>query len=261
MLDRLAILKQAQLRVRNSVVGALIYPGLLMSVSVAVFALLLLFVVPRFAGLFETLDVPLPSSTKAFLAVGIGLRRYWWALAILLVGAIASVRAYLRTPDGHRLRDAAVLRLPYVGAIARSLITARIVRLLGVLTQGHVPVLDALGLVKQATTNVHYAELVAKAEAHVVDGEPLSLAFSDSHLIAPTVYEAIHSGEQSGQLDRLLLDIADFLDSENEVVVRSLTSIIEPVILIAMGIIVGLVAMSMFMPLFDLTSMVGAGGG
>jgi type II secretory pathway component PulF len=260
MLDRLATLKQGQLRVRNSVVGALIYPTLLMFVSISVFSLLLLFVIPRFAGLFETLDVPLPGSTKVLLAVSVVFRRYWWALAILLAGAIVSMRAYLRTPDGHRFRDAAVLRLPYMGTIVRSLITARIIRLLGVLTQGHLPVLEALGLVKQSVTNVHYAELIAKAESHVVDGDPLSLAFSNTDLIAPTVYEAIRCGEQSGQLDRLLLDIADFLDSENEVVVRSLTSIIEPVILVSMGIIVGLIAVSMFMPLFDLTSIVGKGG-
>jgi type II secretory pathway component PulF len=257
MLDRLATLKQKQLRIRSSVVGAMIYPTLLVSVSVGVFSLMLVFVIPRFAMLFKTLDVPLPASTKFLLGASGFFRHYWWALVIFLAAIVTSVSAYLRTPQGRRLRDAVVLRLPCVGTIVKNLITARIVRLLGVLAQGHVPVLDSLGLVKQATGNIHYAELVSKAEEHVISGEPLSLAFSDSRLIAPMVYEAIHSGEDSGQLDRLLMDIADFLDGENEVVVRSLTSILEPVILLVMGVLVGLVALSMFMPLFDLTSMIG----
>jgi type II secretory pathway component PulF len=221
---------------------------------------MLLVVVPRFASLFDTLKMPLPASTKILMAISAGFRSYWWLAALLVAAAIVAAAKYLRSPKGKRMRDTVVLRTPYMGAVVKSIATARVARLLGVLTQSHVPVLNALQLVKNATGNVHYAELLAKAEQHVVDGEPISLAFADTHLIPPSVHEAIRSGEQSGQLNRLLLDIADFLDEQNEVVVRSLTSIIEPVILVIMGVIVGLVAVSMFMPLFDLTSMTGGGG-
>jgi type II secretory pathway component PulF len=255
ILDRLANLKQTQLRVRNAIIGAMVYPCLLALIATAVLALLLVFVVPRFAVLFETLDVPLPGTTLALLAIGDGVRRYWWVLLAAAVAAAALLKVYLGTPAGRRAKDAALLRLPQIGKLARSLATARIVRLLGVLLDGRVPVLEALRLTRGAAGNVHYAELVARAEEEVSRGEPVCSAFQGTDLISPSVYEAIRSGEQSGRLGALLLDLAGFLDEENEIVVRSLTSIIEPIILVVMGLLVGVVAVSMFMPLFDLTAM------
>jgi type IV pilus assembly protein PilC len=178
---------------------------------------------------------------------------------LLLIGAVVGIVSYLRTPNGKHCQDTVMLKLPYVGNIVKSLATARIVSLLGVLLGGHVPILEALRLIRHSVGNVHYAELIAKAEEHVAKGEPISLAFSDANLISPSVHEAMRSGEQSGQIDRLLLNVADFLDDENEVIIRSLTTIIEPVILVVMGILVGLIAISMFLPLFDLTAMTQGG--
>jgi type II secretory pathway component PulF len=174
--------------------------------------------------------------------------------AVLVCGA-----AFFRTSRGQRLRDAIVLRFPFVGGVFKSLATARIVRLLAVLLEGHVPVLESLQYVRQAAGNIHYGELIALAEDHVLKGEPISLAFADEKLISPSVHQAIQSGEESGRLDSLLLNVADFLDEENEVIVRSLASIIEPGILIVMGVLVGFIAISMFMPLFDLTAMTQGG--
>ncbi|UCD48756.1 MAG: type II secretion system F family protein [Phycisphaerales bacterium] len=259
MLDRLATLKQKQLRIRNAVMGALIYPSLLALVALTIFPMLLVFVVPRFASLFASLDVPLPSSTAFLVGVSALLRHYWWAALSLPVMAVGALAMFVRTPRGQRWRDTVMLRLPSVGGITRNLATARIVRLMAVLMEGHVPVLESLQFVRQAAGNVHYAELISRAEDHVLKGEPISLAFADSNLISPSVHEAIRSGEQSGRLDSLLSNVADFLDEENEVVVRSLASIVEPCILIIMGVLVGFIAVSMFMPLFDLTSMTQGG--
>lgn len=259
MLNRLAVLKQKQLKTRNTVIGALIYPIMLIVLAGAIFSMLLIFVVPRFAALFQTLDVPLPSSTVMLVNVSNLLRDYWWLLLLLLTGSVAGVVAYLRTPRGVYFRDSALLKLPGAGGIAKSFATARIMGLLGVLMAAHIPVLKALSLVRRAAGNVRYEELVAKAEDCVTRGEPMSQAFSETELISPSVHEAIRSGEESGQVERLLLNVSAFLDEENEVVVRSLTSIIEPVILIVMGLLVGLVAVCMFLPLFDLTAMTGGG--
>lgn len=261
MLDRLASLKQKQLRIRNAVVGALIYPCLLTTVGTAIFAMLLIFVIPRFSGLFHTLDVPLPASTEILLNVSRLFRGYWWLILLLGAGSIAALTAYLRTSAGRALRDTAVLRVPYIGRVVRSFSTARIVSLLGVLMQARIPVLEALRLVRLSAGNLRYEQIVAKAEDCVSRGEPMSAAFTDPSLISPSVHEAIRSGEASGELDRLLLNIASFLDEENEVIVRSLTSVIEPVILILMGLLVGIVSICMFLPLFDLTAMTQGGGG
>jgi type II secretory pathway component PulF len=261
MFDRLAGLKQKQLKVRNSVVGALMYPCMLVTVGLTIFIMLLLFVIPRFAGLFKTMDVPLPSSTALLLHASDAFRGYWWLFLLLVAGGLGSLAAYLRTPQGRSLRDTAILRVPYIGQVVKNLSTARIISLLGVLMQARIPVLEALRHVQQSTGNRRYQELISKAEDAVTKGEAMSAAFDDPSLINPSIYEAIRSGEQSGEIDRLLLNISAFLDEENEVTVRSLTSIIEPLILIVMGLLVGLIAICMFLPLFDLASMTQQGGG
>ena len=255
MLKRQAELTRKRLKVRSSIVGAMIYPALLITVALGVLGVMFVFVIPRFSELFKTLDVPLPGSTKALIWFSNVCKSYWWAMALAVVGMATAAKLWLRTPKGRRFLDTLVLRLPKFGKIVRNFATARLARLLGVLLGSHVPLLEALALTQRSMGNVHYCELVGKAEDAVTHGEPLSSAFADEKLIEPSVYQAVHNGEQSGRVGDVLTNIADFLDEENDVVVRTLTSIIEPVILIILGGLVALVALSMFMPMFDLTAM------
>jgi len=260
MLDRLAMLTKKSLHLRNSVIGALIYPSLVLVICVGVLVSMLTLVVPRFAELFDTLDAKLPPTTQALIAMGELTRSYWWVILAFLVAVGASVRYYLGTPNGKRSWDTLVLRLPQVRTIVKGFVTARIVRLLGVLLEGGVSILEAIRLTRSAAGNVHYRQLLEKAEEAVTRGEPISTAFVDSDLVSPSVCEAIRNGELTGRLGELLLNVADFQDEDNDIIVRSLTSIIEPVILVALGLLVGLMAVSLFMPLFDLTSMTQGGG-
>lgn len=260
MLERLAKLIRAELHVRTSVIGALVYPAVLIVISIGVMALLLTFVLPRFAGLFVTLGSPLPPTTKAVMAVSDVLTGYWWALIGAGVGSVFGFRAWLRTPVGRRTFDTLIVRAPIVGKMIRSFCTARIARLLGIQLESKVPLLDALRLTRQAAGNLLFQDLIVQAEEAATRGQAVSSAFAASTLISPTITEAMHSGEQTGQMSTLLISIADYLDEENEVIVRSLTSIIEPVILIGLGVMVGFVAVSMFLPLFDLTATTSGGG-
>jgi len=268
MLDRIARLVRRQVHVRSSVVGALIYPCLLVMISLTVLVILLLFVLPRFTALFKSLGTPLPPTTQALMAVSYALQAYWWAALSAVAVAATSLKLWLRTPSSKRTLDRAVLRLPLVGRLVRSFVTARITRLLALQLEGSVPLLDALRLTRAAAGNALYADLIGRAEDAAIRGQPISSAFAESSggaapgasLVHPTVVEAIRSGEQSGRTAQMLLNVSDFLDDENEVILRSLTSILEPVILIVLGIIVGFVAVSMFLPLFDLTAATGGGG-
>jgi type IV pilus assembly protein PilC len=259
MLDRLATLTRRQMHVRNAVIGALIYPTLLVIVAVSVLATMLLFVLPRFATLFDTLDVALPPTTKILMAMSDFLRSYWWSVPMLALGGGFGIRTWLRSAGGRRRVDSTVLKLPMIGPIVKNFAVARIARVLGVLINGRVPLLEALSLARLTARNVNYIDLVARAEEAVTRGSTMSSAFAIGNLVSPSLCEAIKSGEQSGQMGPLLLSIADFLDEDNEVVLKSLTSILEPAILIVLGLLVGFVALSMFMPLFDLTSMTQGG--
>jgi type II secretory pathway component PulF len=261
MLDRLAKLTRKQLHVRSSIRGAMIYPILLTCVSAIVLVVLLTFVLPRFAEMFVTLDAPLPPTTQFVMALGEAVRSYWWAIGGAVVAVIVGGAMWLKSPAGRAAFDMFVLRVPIFGTIVRNFATARIARLLGVQLEGKVPLLEALALTRQAAGNVVFAGLVEKAEEAATKGQAISASFAESKLMPPTITEAMRSGEATGQMATLLLSIADFLDEENDTTVRSLTTIIEPVILIVMGVCVGFVAVSMFLPMFDLTSMASQGPG
>lgn len=260
MLDRLAVLTKKSLHVRQAIVGAMVYPALLIVLAVNVLCSMLLFVLPKFADMFASLDAPLPPTTRMLMQVSELLRGYWWAGLIGVAGGVVGARYWLRTAGGRRAVDTFAVYAPVLRTITRSFAVARITRVLGTLLNGRLPMLDALSLARQTARNVHFAALVARAEEAVNRGSTVSSAFAEGDLVQPAVVEAIRSGEQSGQVAALMLNMADFLDEENEVVVKSLTSILEPVILIGLGVVVGFIAVSMFLPLFDLTSMAQQGG-
>ncbi len=259
MLVRAADLLRQQQKVRSAVLGAMVYPALLICVAISTLISMVGFVLPRFEGLFETLGAGLPPTTKFLMQVS-RLAREHWALALMGTAAlVAGTVAWTVSRNGQRLIGIALIRLPMVGKVTRSLATARIARMMGVLLEGKVPMLDALTLTRAGAGGTLYASLLGKAIELVTRGEPTSAAFADASLIHPSVCEAVRSGERTGQMGPVLSTIADFLDEDNETMVKSLTSIIEPVILIGMGLVVGGVAMSMFLPLFDLAG--GAAGG
>jgi len=259
MLGRLAETLRKQVRIRNALLGALIYPALLSVVAVGVLGLMFTVVIPRFGELFETLEVPLPPTTSALLAVSQALTGYWYVAALAVGAPALGLTAWLLSAPGRRTFQSAVLRLPQVGRIVRGFITARIVRLLGLLLEANVPILEALDLARRSIVNHRYDDLLAKTQDAVTRGEAISDVWGQSDLVSPSVQEIVRNGERSGQVARMLLSAADFLDDENELIVRSLTSILEPVILVGMGLVVGLVAVSMFTPLFDLTAMTQGG--
>jgi type II secretory pathway component PulF len=257
MLDRLAMLIRQQLKVRRTLVGSLVYPALLLFVGFAVTTVMLVFVLPRFEELFGSLNAPLPPTTTFLMGVSEIVRAYWWGIGLAAIALGVGAKVALSGPAGRRFVDAAAVRLPYIGAMVRSVATARISRLLGVMLEGRVPLLEALKLTRCSTGNVLYTDLMGEAVEAATRGEEISTVFARSPLINPSVSEAIRHGEANGQIGPILKDMADFLDEENEVIVRTAMSVLEPLILIGLGLVVGFIALSLFIPLFDLTSMAG----
>ena len=184
------------------------------------------------------------------------LRAYWWAVPAVLVGGLLrrEVLARHARPDDGSF-DTVALKLPMTGHIVRSFSIARITRVLGVLLNGKVPLLDALGLARQTVRNVYFVALVARAEEAVTRGSTISSVFAESNLVSPSLAEAIRSGEQSGQWARSCSTSPTSSTRRMKSSIKSLTSILEPMIMIVLGVLVGFVAISMFLPLFDLTSM------
>ena len=254
MLDRLARITRQQLHTRNVLVGSLTYPIVLIGVSVGVLSTMIGFVMPRFQGLYANLGSELPASTQVLVDLSDLLTGYWWAIIPGVLLAAFACLLWLRRPAGRMALDGVLVGAPMIGPIFRGFITARVVRVLGVLLESKVPLLDALDLTKQASGNTRYAALIGDAIDAVTEGDTLTGVFRRSTLMSPTVVEALETGEQAGKVGQVLSGIAEVLDEDNEIILRSISSIIEPVILVMLGAVVGLVALSMFLPLFDLTA-------
>lgn len=259
MLSRLAALMRQQEVMRGAIIGAMVYPTLLIVVAFSVLILMIAFVIPRFSGLFETLDAPLPPTTALLMSTSELLRAYWWGVIIVLAAAVVGGFYWLASRRGRESIDTVAVRAPKLGKLIRSLATARIARLLGVLLDSRVPLLESLILTRQAMTNSHYRALLVKIEEAVTRGEAMSDALAASDLVTPSFAEAVRNGEQGGRVSSVLLSLANCMDEDNAMVVKSVTSIIEPLILIGLGLVVGFVAVSMFLPLFDVTSVVQGG--
>jgi type II secretory pathway component PulF len=270
MLDRLAELKRRQLKLRNQVTGALAYPALLMLMGVGVLVTMLVFVLPRFEVLFASLDSPLPATTKMLLVASQILREYWWACILAVAAAVSSVWMLVASGTGKATFDRYYLQLPIAGPLGKALLSARIARMLGTLLEAKVPLTEALELTRRSAANEMFAALVARAESAVSRGQPLSSILnvssnpavpSGSDLLNPGVQEAIRNGESSGRLGQPLVQMAEFLDEENDVALKALTSTLEPLILIVLGLVVGFIAISIFLPMFDMITAAQGGGG
>lgn len=260
MLMRLATLTRRQMAARGSVIGALIYPALLLTVCVGVLTVMIAVVLPRFAGLFETLGAPLPASTEALMALSGFVRGYWWAVVPGMGLVVTGLVLYARTAGGKRTLDTIAIRAPQFGRVTRALCVARILRLLGTLLDSRVPMMEALALTRDSVGNRHYSAVMERAEEAVTRGESVSEAFARSGLIPASTCEAIRNGEQSGKLAAVLTSLADYMDEENQTTLKSLGTLLEPIIMIVLGLVVGFVAVSMFLPLFDLTASAGRAG-
>ncbi|MHC5113193.1 MAG: type II secretion system F family protein [Planctomycetota bacterium] len=257
MLDRLSSLIRQQLKVRRTLAGSMVYPVLLLFVGFVVVNVMLLAVLPRFSGLFESLNAPLPPTTMFLMGISDILRAWWWLILLATIGGAIGAKIYFSGQRGRRTLDAWLVKLPIAGKVVRSVATAKISRLLGVMLESRVPLLEALKLTQHSTGNVHYSDLMDEAVEAASRGEAVSSVFVQSALIVPSVSEAMRHGEANGQIGPILMDMADFLDEENDVVVKTAMSMLEPLILIGLGVVVGFIALSLFIPLFDLTAMAG----
>lgn len=260
MLGRLAELSRRQLKVRHTLIGAMVYPCLLIVVAFSVLITMMCFVMPRFAGLFKTLDAPLPPTTKILMSTSQFVLDNWWILILAAVGAVTGAITYLRSDAGRLAVFTVAVRAPQIGKICRAFATARFARLMGLLLEAKVPMLECLQLTQEASVNIHYAMLMAWIQDALTRGETFSSAIGHGGLISGSVCEAVRNAERTGQVGPVLSSMADFMDEENEVLLKSVTGLIEPLILITLGVVVGTVAISMFLPLFDLTASAGGGG-
>lgn len=257
MFARLAALARQQHEVRNRVTAALTYPAVLCVVSMAVAGVLMGFVLPRFAGLFSSLRVELPATTVFMMNLSNFLRDHWVEVSAAAGVALVGLTIYVRTAAGVNLFRRILLSAPGIRSVVRMLVLARICRMLGLMVQARVPLIDAITLTSEGTGYPTYRELLLRAKENVSRGESMAQALAHPGLVPTAVVQAVAAGEQSGKLGDALSFIADCYDEDNRHRIALVSRVIEPVILVFLGLVVGTVAVSLFIPLFDLATAAG----
>lgn len=254
--ERLAELQENEVARRSQVIGALIYPAVLTATAVFVVVFLLTFVVPRLSSVFDDMGNDLPAPTKVLLGVTGFITSNWIVITASLIGLVVFYRIYSRTPAGMMTRDAFILRAPMMGPIAKKSIVSRYARILATLVHGGVPILDSLRLAGLAAGNRVFQISSEQVEVDVRDGRPVAQAMRDTGVFPPVLTHMVAIGEETGNLPRMLIRVADSLDFETEQGLRRLTSLVEPIIVLAMGGFVAFVVLSVLLPIFQAQDLV-----
>lgn len=257
MLERVSTLLRQKLAMRRAIVGAMIYPCILIGIGLIVVLVMLVMVFPRFEEMFASLETPVPPSTQLFLWISEVLREWWWAILAALVPSLFVGRVIVQRPSVARALERMLLHAPKVGEVARSIASARMCRMISLLLASHLPLLEVLRLSAGSMRSPEYARILTEAHDAAESGQSISTVFEHSDLLHGLVREGVRTGERTGQLGSMLGNVADFLEEENEATLKALSSIIEPLLLVTLGLVVGAIAISMFLPLFDLTASAG----
>jgi type IV pilus assembly protein PilC len=256
-LNRLAIYIERTMGLRRKVKGALIYPAVVVAVAIAVVVFLLIFVIPTFRKLFEGFGVPLPLPTRIVLEVSRVVRAHALAALGVFVAGALGVRFYYRTQNGRRVIDSLLLRLPIFGILLRKVSVAKFTRTLGTLVASGVPILDGLDITAKTSGNRVVEEAVLRTRSSIAEGKTIAEPLKASGVFPPMVVQMISVGERTGALDAMLAKIADFYDAEVEQAVANLTTLLEPLLVIFLGVVVGGIVVAMYLPIFKLVTVVG----
>jgi type IV pilus assembly protein PilC len=256
---RLATFIEKAEALKRKIQGAMVYPGVVMSVAVLATSFMLIFIIPTFARMFTGFGAELPLPTKIVMGLSSFLRSYWWAMILGLVGFGVGLQRYYRTERGHYHIDKLLLKVPVLGDVLRKGAVARFTRTLGTLISSGVPILTGLEITARTSGNRVIQEAIMAARSSIREGETIAAPLRESGVFPPMVVQMISVGEETGALDDMLTRIADFYDSEVDTAVDALTSLIEPLMIVFMGGVVGGMVVAMYLPMFTLINVVAGG--
>ncbi len=254
ILLRLAENLEKQNELRAKIKGALFYPAMVMAAMVGVTVMLLIFVIPQLKEIYTSFDAQLPITTRFFLGFSDFVINRWWIVITLVVGAAFAFRWFRNTERGRYFTDELVLRLPIFGPLIKQMELVEITRTLALLLTSGVPILDSLSIVHDATENVLFRDVLDSSREVVERGESLSAPMAESEYFPPLVARMVSVGEESGALGDVLFKVAEYFEGEAEHTVENLTTALEPLIMIVLGVGVGFMVLSIIMPIYNLTA-------
>ncbi|MFO7285555.1 MAG: type II secretion system inner membrane protein GspF [Gammaproteobacteria bacterium] len=257
VLERLADYTESRHALRQKISHAMVYPIVLTALALGIIALMLAYVVPKVVGVFESTNQELPLLTTSLIAVSDFMQSWWFAVIGAIVVAVLGVRRMLKVEHIRRRVHGWLLSAPLVGRIIRGVNTARFTRTLSILTSSGVPVLEALRISATVVTNLPMQDAVKEAAIRVSEGGAIGRSLGQSKLFPPMTIHLISSGESSGELDRMLERAATHQESEMDSLIGTMLSVLEPALIIGMGLIVLAIVMAILLPIFQINQLVG----
>ncbi len=256
MLDRIAAYLQQELETRKLVVGASIYPGIIATMAIGVTVFLLTFVLPRFAGVFEGKEEALPGPTKFLMSLSDFMVGYWWIILIAAVAVIGGFLMFVRTELGGFWWDRAKLSMPVAKRMFRALYISRSLHTMGELLNAGVPMLDTLAITGDISGNRLFRRMWRSVHSSVRQGRKIQTQLGKSKLLPRSVIQMVAAGEDSGKLGEVLDEVSDYYHRVLRDAIKAVTSMIEPLMIVLMGSVVGFIAMAIILPIFKMSSLV-----
>ncbi len=257
VMNRLSKLLEDVARLQNQIKSALTYPVAVAFFAFAIFIAMTVFLIPIFAGIFKQLNVELPALTQIMLNTSAFIRGFWWFIPIVFFGVGFAFSQYYKTRVGRETIDRVSLKMPLFGDLIQKTAVARFSRTFGALTRSGVPILTALEIVRDTAGNQVIANAVDASRQEIQQGGMISLALQKEQVFPVMAIQMISIGEETGELDQMLAKVADFYEDEVEQAVKALTSIIEPIMIVVLGGMVGLILLSMYLPMFKIFEKLG----
>jgi type IV pilus assembly protein PilC len=260
ILRRLAEFMEKAQTLKKKVIGAMIYPIAVLSIATLILAFIMIAIVPKFELIFKDLGIQLPGLTEALISFSRFMGSYWWLMLLLIGGTIFGLKMVGRTEKGAAILDRIKLRVPVLGMIIKKGSVARFTRTLGTLVTSGVGFLDALDITKSATPNIVVRNAIQSVRDSVKEGETVNEPLRRSGIFDDIVVNMIKVGEETGELDKMLIKIADTYDEEVDAAVGAMMSLLEPMLIIFMGGAVGFIVIALFIPLIKIIESISASG-
>jgi|SoiMethySBSTD1v2_1073268.scaffolds.fasta_scaffold24808_3 type IV pilus assembly protein PilC len=256
ILDRLASFLEAAARLKKKVKSAMTYPVIVICIAIAITTFLIVKVVPVFGGIFADFGANLPGPTQFLLDLSDFIRGNWYILIAIIAGAIFGARAFVRSERGSKLWDRWKLKLPIFGPLIHKICMTRFARTFAQLIRAGVPILEVMSIVGETSGNDVVAQAIKGVASDVEKGDHLASSLARQPIFPPMLIRMVSAGESTGKIDVMLEKMADFWDEEIEAILSALTSLIEPLLIVFLGVIVGGIVIAMFLPIFKLNDVV-----
>ncbi|RNC67633.1 MAG: type II secretion system F family protein [Desulfuromonadales bacterium] len=257
ILNRLAAYIEKAMKLKKQIKGAMVYPTTIMSIAIIVVGVILIFVIPTFAKMFQDFGGELPAPTKFVIALSNFIVKYILLIIGLIVVTVVGIKKYYATPQGRKAIDTLALKAPIAGPLIRKVSVARFTRTLGTLISSGVPIMDGLEIVAKTAGNKVVEEGIFKVRQAISEGKTMAEPLQETGIFPPMVVQMISVGEATGAMDAMLTKIADFYDDEVDDAVSAMTAMMEPLLMVFLGTTVGGLVIAMYLPIFKLAGTVG----